>query len=240
MKHTDLWEQYKKTGDSGPLVEAYMGFAKSIALKVHKRLPSSVMYDDIECSALQGLWRAIERFDTTMSVPFAAYARPIVQGQIYDHIRESDNESRSLRSLQKQVEEAESRLSHNLHRPPNDSEIAAELDLPPETVSQCRSRVNNAHVWSLEASSDNDDYEFGGYGRNMIESGEKFHVPTDTYALFALVIAPWVKKERLLFALVYFEAMSLDKAAVILGIPHPQVCQMHYRMGEQLMKAINE
>lgn len=237
LKHAELWEQYSKTGDPTDLIEVYMNLARSIASKIHKSLPSSVMYEDVECSALQGLWQAIKRFDVTLSVPFGAYARRIIAGQVYDHIREADNESRSLRSLQKRIDEAEARLSHELTRIPNASEIADDLGITEEMVLECKLRINNAHTRSIESGPDDDNYNSQ---RNAIASNIKFHTPIDTYKTFSLAISIWTKKERLLFALMYFEGMSLDKAAIILNVPHPQVCQTHYRMGEQLLRIIND
>jgi RNA polymerase sigma factor (sigma-70 family) len=69
----------------GPLAEAHLGLARSIAAKYAARLPR--LADDLESAALLGLWRAALDFDPGRGVPFAAYARLRIAGEVRDLLR---------------------------------------------------------------------------------------------------------------------------------------------------------
>jgi hypothetical protein len=69
----------------GPLAEAHLGLARSIAAKYAAKLPR--LADDLESAALLGLWRAALDFDAGRGVPFGAYARLRIAGEVRDLLR---------------------------------------------------------------------------------------------------------------------------------------------------------
>jgi DNA-directed RNA polymerase specialized sigma24 family protein len=69
----------------GPLAEAHLGLARSIAAKYAAKLPR--LADDLESAALLGLWRAALDFDPGRGVPFRAYARLRIAGEVRDLLR---------------------------------------------------------------------------------------------------------------------------------------------------------
>jgi RNA polymerase sigma factor FliA len=238
MKHELEWEAYKKTKDANALVLLYMRFAQSIGIKAGRRLPSSVSRDDVEGAALEGLWHAITRFDTTKGVPFEAFARKIINGRIFDYIRDDDVESRSLRTLQKQYEKAENQLMHELHRMPTDTELAERLGSEAATVHEYRSRIRKSYATSLDVET-HGLYSEGDTLASRLAGQNEDTTPHNLLDMFQMMIAPWTKPERLLFALVYLEEFGLDKAANMIGVAHTQACQINYRMGEQLRRLTN-
>jgi DNA-directed RNA polymerase specialized sigma24 family protein len=70
---------------AGPLAEAHLGLARSIAARHAVRLPR--LADDLESAALLGLWRAALDFDAGRGVPFRAYARLRIAGEVRDLLR---------------------------------------------------------------------------------------------------------------------------------------------------------
>lgn len=234
-----MWWRYKQSNDATELVLHHTKFAKRLAIKMYNKLPKSIGVDEIECSARQGMWLAITRFDISRGVPFEAFARQIVNGQILDHLRENDNESRSLRATQKQYERAEQKLSHELKRPPTDSEIAESIGSDQNTVTEYRTRIHNSHICSIDASvGTGDSYTTEMNISNMLEGTSRVYAPMNSVQVLQAAIAPWTKPEKLLFALIYFESLNLFQAASILNVAHPHACQMHYRMGEQIAKML--
>jgi hypothetical protein len=69
----------------GPLAEAHLGLARSIAARHAAKLPR--LADDLESAALLGLWRAALDFDAGRCVPFRAYARLRIAGEVRDLLR---------------------------------------------------------------------------------------------------------------------------------------------------------
>jgi len=237
-KDTHLWEDYRENGDATPLILYYTKHAEKIAFKIHRNLPANIDIEDIKCSAMQGLWTAITRFDTSKNIPFHVYSRQIIKGQIIDHLRENDHESRALRKIQKTYDNVKNELVQELRREPTENELAEALDEDIDIVTENKSRIANSvkvHIYQKYGNdSDNSNYDL----TNTLESKSRVYEPIDQIAVMENVISPWTKKEKLLFALIYIENLNLAKVSLILGISHPQICQMHYRIGTQLKKRI--
>lgn len=97
----ELFKQYKKTNDSkirNDLVSRHLGLAKSIVKKY------SAYYncdkDDLESYALEGLVKAVDRFDYTLGICFSTYAYCMIDGYIkrgvIDNLANSGNKVRQF------------------------------------------------------------------------------------------------------------------------------------------------
>ena len=89
--------------------------------------------DDLVQVASVGLMGALERFDPSRGVPFAAFAGPTILGELRRHFRDRVWTMRVPRGLQERirdVEEAITELSSKLERSPTVAEIAEKLEIP--------------------------------------------------------------------------------------------------------------
>jgi len=79
----------KPVGDQVPypLTEANIQFARSIAKSLHGNLPQHIELEDLIGSALLGLVRAALNYRAESRVPFQAFARHKVRGEILDSLR---------------------------------------------------------------------------------------------------------------------------------------------------------
>jgi RNA polymerase sigma factor FliA len=238
-----LWSEYEVGGDTTDLINYYTPLANKIARNLHKKLPHFVDVEDIKCSALQGLWSAILKYDDSKGVPFKVYCRRIIKGQIIDHLREFDHESRSMRKVQKVYRHAENNLQHELKRDPTDQELASSMEIPVKEVTEFKQRIQYSKTYNItkiyrspHSSYSDDEMSF----IDNLPDDVGTPIPMDEIAVMRIIMAPWTKLERLLFALVYFENLNLDIISDILGISHPNICQMHYRIGDQLSRVLTE
>jgi RNA polymerase sigma factor for flagellar operon FliA len=111
------------------LAERYLGLVVPIARNIHKRLPSSVDFDDLVGAGNLGLVEAARRFDSAKGTSFRTFARHRIRGAITDSLRRIDPISRYLRSQQKAAERATTELTTNLGRSPTEAETARRLHL---------------------------------------------------------------------------------------------------------------
>lgn len=225
-----LWDDYKRTGDCEPLIKYYQKFALNIARKRHKTLPSFVSVEDLEASALVGLWKAIEKFDPTMGVEFQSFAQRKILGAILDDIRDEDHSSRTLRDKQKEIKAAEDELSSILGRKPSQEELAAVLDTSIEDLNKYERRIHEARVVSIDAPTGEDNVTTIGDTLTIEEDNSTI----DRQNLIETALAPLSKREKLLFILMYFEDLALDQCALIMRMTHPMVCQLHFRLADRL------
>ena len=109
------------------LIESHLGLVRTIARRYGGRGESPE--DLIQVGAI-GLIRAAERFDRTRNVPFAAFAKPAIEGQIRRHLEERGGSLRIPRELQRMKPEfhrQRGRLAASMGRPPTTAELAAAL-----------------------------------------------------------------------------------------------------------------
>jgi len=100
------------------MVETYLPLVRTVAEKVHRRLPPGVDLTSLIHSGIVGLLEALGRFDPTRGVAFEVYARYRIQGEVMQCLRSLDWASRSVRSWGRKVEVARGRLAGQLSRAP--------------------------------------------------------------------------------------------------------------------------
>jgi RNA polymerase sigma-B factor len=111
------------------LVRRFLPFARSLAMRYSGGVEPT---DDLIQVASLGLVAALERYDPERRVPFAAFAGPTILGELRRHFRDRVWTLRVPRGLQESiraVEDAITRLGHELERAPTVFEIAELLEV---------------------------------------------------------------------------------------------------------------
>jgi RNA polymerase sigma factor (sigma-70 family) len=100
-----------------------------IARRIHDRLPSHVLFDDLVHAGILGLIDAADKFDPGKNVQFKSYARFRIRGAMLDSLRQSDWSPRHLRRQARQIEQVNRELASELGRSPSEPEIASRLGI---------------------------------------------------------------------------------------------------------------
>src|ERR687890_451424 len=74
--------------DRDALIEQHRSYARALAIKVMRTLPSSVELADLVAYGEVGLVEAAERYDPRRGVAFSTFAHYRIKGAIYDGLRE--------------------------------------------------------------------------------------------------------------------------------------------------------
>jgi RNA polymerase sigma-B factor len=152
-REDELLEAYARTRDENAreeLVRRFLPFARSLALRYSGGVEPS---DDLIQVASLGLVSALERFDPERGVPFAAFAGPTILGELRRHFRDRVWTLRVPRGLQERiraVDEAITKLSHQLERSPTVSEIAALIDASEADVLEAFEAAGARRTISLD------------------------------------------------------------------------------------------
>ena len=115
-----------------------------------------VEFEDLYQAGCMGLVKAADAFDESRGFQFSTYAVPVILGEIKRLFRDDGpvKISRSIKELYLKVLKVKNQLELKLDREPTVKEIAAFLNVEPESVSEalcaCRSTVSLTR-------SDNDD-----------------------------------------------------------------------------------
>ena len=132
-----------KAGDTQArekLIEGNLRLVLSVIQRFDKRGESP---DDLFQVGCIGLIKAIANFDPTKQVRFSTYGVPMIAGEVRRYLRDNSTirVSRSIRDVAYRVLQCKEALLLRLGREPTLEEIARELSLPIEDVSEALDAV---------------------------------------------------------------------------------------------------
>ena len=132
-----------KEGDASAreqLIEGNLRLVLSVIQRFDKRGESP---DDLFQVGCIGLIKAISNFDPTKQVRFSTYGVPMIAGEVRRYLRDNSaiRVSRSIRDVAYRVLQCKEAMVARMDREPTLEEIARELDLPMEDVSQALDAV---------------------------------------------------------------------------------------------------
>ena len=132
-----------KNGDEDArqaLIEGNLRLVLSVIQRFEKRGESP---DDLFQVGCIGLMKAISNFDPTKQVRFSTYGVPMIAGEVRRYLRDNSaiRVSRSIRDVAYKVLQCKENLILSLGREPTLDEIAAELSIPVEDVSEALDAV---------------------------------------------------------------------------------------------------
>ena len=122
------------------LIEGNLRLVLSVIARFEKRGESA---DDLFQVGCIGLIKAISNFDPSKQVRFSTYGVPMIAGEVRRYLRDNSaiRVSRSLRDVAYRVLQCKEAMTTRLGREPSLEEIAKELELSQEEVSEALDAV---------------------------------------------------------------------------------------------------
>ena len=139
----DMLLRRAKEGDRAArekLIEGNLRLVLSVIQKFDKRGESP---DDLFQVGCVGLIKAIANFDPTKQVRFSTYGVPMIAGEVRRYLRDNSaiRVSRSLRDVAYRVLQCKEAMTAQMGREPSMEEIARQLELSCEEVSEALDAV---------------------------------------------------------------------------------------------------
>src|SRR5215831_492339 len=198
--------------------------------------------DDLIQVGYIGLMKAIDRFEPGRNVAFAAYAIPTIAGEMKRYLRDKEPIIRIPRQIQEDrqsVERVTEKLTQRLHRPPTDAEVAAELRLDPQRLSEIRASERVQPV-SLDRPVPSDTEEaVTALGEALAEDDSAFGESEDRLFLEqsrGLLSA----REREILDLVFVEGLSQAEVAQRKRISQMQVSRLYRAALARLRESLEQ
>ena len=122
------------------LIEGNLRLVLSVIQRFDKRGESP---DDLFQVGCIGLIKAIANFDTTKNVRFSTYGVPMIAGEVRRYLRDNSviRVSRSIRDVAYRVLQCKEAMLLQLGREPTIEELANQLEIPAEDVSEALDAV---------------------------------------------------------------------------------------------------
>src|SRR5215210_1792007 len=152
-----LIEAYREQGDRRAAERILSMNAKILNHIVRKYVSTSdESYEDLLQVGYVGMMKAINGYRLDSEAKFSSYAYAMIEGEIKHHLRDTAlvKRPRWARSLHARVSESTKRLTAELGRTPLIEEVAGEVNITPEGVSELMKLFSDTDVMSLDAGED--------------------------------------------------------------------------------------
>lgn len=215
--------------DRNELLLQHAPLVKKLAHMMRAKLPPSVEVDDLIQAGMIGLLDAASRYEEVHGAQFETYAMQRIRGAMLDELRSSDWMPRGLRQNMRKVESAIHVLQQRLGRPPNESEVAKQLNL---SVPAYQDLLFDGAGHQLVYYEDFFDPESSEHflDRHTTEVAEDpLQMLMDSGFRQAVIdaIEALPEREKLLMGLYYEQEMNLKEIGAIMGVTESRVSQLH-------------
>jgi len=240
-----LWTTYKARKTQkvrNLLIENYLPLVKSVAERLHSKMPKEVDLDDLMSEGVFGLMDAIETFDLERGVKFETFSNQRIKGAILDKLRSLDWVPRLVRSRRHKIEDSYKQFEIKYGRFPSDEELAREMGIKMEEFLDLARSATATGIISLDRKY----YETEGSKTvreiDVLEDGRIEDPAEDMQRqdLRALVTRGLNQKERLVITLYYYEEMTMKEIGHVLKLSESRVSQMHASILLRLQKQLRD
>jgi RNA polymerase sigma-B factor len=183
---------------------------------------------DLEQVAALGLVKAARRYDGATNTPFEAYAWLTILGELLHYVRDHERAlrvPRRLRVLEPRLGRAYDACVVRFGREPSESELAAEVGVPPGTLRELRRALAATQTLDLESVA-------GAEPRRVTGPGLEDRLLL-THALSTLR-----PLEARVVSGVYFAGLTQQEVAVQLGISARRISRIHQAALARMQRVI--
>jgi len=210
------------------LVLQHLPQVRTIARRIHNRLPQHISLDDLISAGIVGLLEAIDHFDYSMNIQLNTFAERRIHGAILDSLRQMDSASRDVRRKAKTVEAAIHRAKQRLCREPEEEEIAKDLSISISEYHDWLTDIQAIELAPLEFVSR------GGEESTLLRvipddeerSPEQLLERSELERVLAKAIERMPKIERTVLNLYYYEELTLAEISRVIGLHLSRAAQL--------------
>jgi len=223
------------------LVMAHVDLVKSMASRLGRRLPTQVELSELISVGVLGLIDAASRYRPSLGVPFDAFARRRIHGAMLDALRGLDWVPRSVRKLQRDVDDALTKLRHTLGREPEEQEIATAMGVTVEEYDEMLDELRSADLAVIRRA--NAHAENGGLLEIAIapEGGPYAQLERrELAARLADALGRIPEREKHILALYYEQELTLAEIGKVIGVGESRVSQLRTQAIARLRSMMQE
>src|SRR5215210_4769176 len=219
-----LIEAYRERGDRRA-VERILSMNAKILNHIVRRYASASdeSYEDLLQVGYVGMMKAINGYRLDSEAKFSSYAYSMIEGEIKHHLRDTDlvKRPRWARSLHARVSEATTRLTTELGRPPLIEEVAGEVNITPEGVSELMKLFCDTDVLSLDGGDEDIDV-------SAIKSlrYETFSLPVEDRIVLEQALDSLSELQRKVVYLFFYKDLSQTEIGQMLSLPQRKISRI--------------
>lgn len=233
---------YKETACQEAATELLLHYEPIVRMAAGKMSRSRPdLYEDLFQVGQMSLLRLFTQYDSTMDIPFEAYAMKCLIGHLKNYLRDKSwyiQVPRRIKEKGSQVQRALDELTVKLERSPNVDEIAAYLELSPEETIEILAGRDYYHYTSLDTplTTEGDSATIG----DMIAGSTNDYVALERKMDLEEAMGCLKEEERNIIAMIYHEGYSQRHIADQLGISQMSVSRIQKRAMDKLKTVLSQ
>jgi len=189
-----------------------------------------VGHDDLQQIGLLALLNAVRRYGRQTDEQFESFAFKHIRGAMLDEFRRQDWRPRQLRQQAHRLRDAQRLLRRELGREPTDQEIAVQLNISQEEVTELHYATAAEALESLEQTLEMGHNPYGMVSQGLCEFEQK--------AMLRQAMARLPARNKLLLHLYYTHELNMKEIALTLSLTESRVCQLHKQSVEMLTQRL--
>lgn len=224
--------EYRRKQDA--IIELCLPIADNIARRFDSR---GEPLDDLVQVARAGLVSAVRRFDPEIGSDFLAFAAPTITGAVRRYFRDSTwaiKVPRGLKDLSMQLAPTRAALTQTFGREPSTSELATELGVD-------KSEADQAIIASCAYRTVPLDSPVNGNGLSIGEglgSADLKLKQIEDWEILRPLLTELPERERTVLILRYFDSLTQNQIASVIGISQMHVCRLLAKSLERLRSQV--
>src|SRR3989337_743270 len=148
-----------------------------------------------------------------------------------DYLREMDWFPRSARRNAPRLQDPYGRLEGILGRPPEEKEVAKDLDLSVDELRKQLALYSGLTVFSLDIPLEDENSVAIGLqevlGEAARNESRQEELVRELKEVLGKAIDLLPEREKQLIALYYYEELTMKEIGAIFGLGEPRICQLH-------------
>jgi RNA polymerase sigma-B factor len=224
-------KQYQQTNSNEiatKLIMYYQPIVKMAAGKMSRNKPD--LFEDLFQVGQMSMLRLFQQFDSSMGIPFEAYAMKSIIGHLKNYLRDKSWFIKVPRRIKEKgllIQHAVDELTVALERSPRMNEIADYLDLSVEETIEIMAGRESYNYISLDTplSNEEDSSTIGDLMGSQADDYQTFEMRADLEEAMVHL----KKDERIIIFLAYNEGQSQRQIAEQLGISQMSVSRIQKR-----------
>ena len=235
-----LLEAYRENGDRRA-IEGILALHTKILNSIVRRYASSSAepYEDLLQVGYVGLIKAVGAYEMHSQAKFSSYAYLRIEGELQHHLRDTAllKKPRWARSLYSKISEATTRLTGELGRPPLIEEIAEDVNVTLEGVTEVIKLFSDTNVSSLD--EERDDEERPDLSAIKSLHYEAFSLPIEDRILLEQALESLTELQRKAVYLFFYKDLSQTEIGKRLGLPQRKISAIIASATKRLYKTMS-
>jgi len=202
---------------------------KRISIRIKNRIYSTLTVDEIFSIAIVAVVEAITKIQYSDKEELKHYLLKRARGAVYDELRKSGPLTRSARDFITKYNKIQEKLSESLTREPTLKDIAKEMNMTEDVLSEELKKTQTVDFFSIESWYQRDD------GTNSFDEVVAGNSPDGYEKIGEVDLQSEMLKsldklnfqERLILSFYYYDELNFKEISLILGITPGRISQIH-------------